>query len=244
MELAGVAICNFLVLAVAQPLLRAEVRVTATVADGVPVRAQIDLSAPGIRFHARRLTDGDGVAAFRDLAAGEYRLEVFDPGVWEPQRQSIRLAADEGVEVPLALAPVVQVERIDPEWSGFWQVRHLWSSGRGGGGELVITAFKDGPARLTFSLPGRPVGEESRLELSGRERDEIRSLLRQAELFAGHHLGTDSRAGDGPFNTLTVRNGAVTAVLVTSGNSSFRIGARGTLLATLVELRQRFGDRR
>ncbi len=230
--------------ALAPPLLGAEIRVEAALDGGVPVRAQVDLSAPQLGFHARRLTAGDGVAAFRDLAAGEYRLEVFDPGVWEPLRQSIRLAPDEVAEISLVLTPAVPAERIDPEWSRFWLVRHFWSSGRGDGGEIIVTGFEGGSARATYRAPDRPPGEVSRLELSGREREEIVGMLRRAELFEGRHLGTDARTGDGPFNTLTVRNGAVAAVLVTSGNVSFRIGARGGLLASLTELRLRLDDRR
>jgi hypothetical protein len=73
-------------------------------------------------------------------------------------------------------------------------------------------------------------------KLTAEETSRLADLARDSGLMSGGHLGTDTRAGDGIFETLTVTDANRTGVLVTSGNASFSTGTRRRLLDMLQSL--------
>ena len=98
---------------------------------------------------------------------------------------------------------------------------------------------------------GRNLFRECRLDvtvLEGKGRSELLcsrtagpenpgSVSRASDLFAGNHVGTDSTAVDGLFETLKVTEpGRRTVVLVSSGNDAFTIGSRRELIRLLYSL--------
>jgi hypothetical protein len=71
-------------------------------------------------------------------------------------------------------------------------------------------------------------------ELTASEVGDILKFAGAADLFSGMHVGTDSTATDGLFETLRVTEpGRRTVVLVSSGNDSFTIGSRRDLIRLL-----------
>ena len=69
--------------------------------------------------------------------------------------------------------------------------------------------------------------------LTPAEATRLLMLARESNLFSGGHIGTDSTSADGIFETLKVTESRGTAVLVTSGNSTFTLGSRRNLLDLL-----------
>ena len=100
-----------------------------------------------------------------------------------------------------------------------------------------------GGQRAIRALCSRTAGPENPGSVS-RNRDltagEISAILKLAgtsDLFAGNHVGTDSTAVDGLFETLMVTEpGRRTVVLVSSGNDAFTIGSRRDLIRLLYSL--------
>jgi hypothetical protein len=76
--------------------------------------------------------------------------------------------------------------------------------------------------------------------LSPGDIKRVESLAGGSDLYAGGHVGADSRSVDGTFETLTVRccGRRETVVLVTSGNATFESGPRRQLLELLYKWRQ------
>ena len=73
--------------------------------------------------------------------------------------------------------------------------------------------------------------------LAPTEVSEILKLLQASDLFAGGHVGANSTAVDGLFETLMVtETGRRTVVLVSSGNDTFTIGSRRDLIRLLYSL--------
>jgi hypothetical protein len=73
--------------------------------------------------------------------------------------------------------------------------------------------------------------------LTAGEVSDILKLSQASDLLAGGHVGTNSTAVDGLFETLMVtESGRRTAVLVSSGNDSFTIGSRRELIRLLYSL--------
>ena len=72
----------------------------------------------------------------------------------------------------------------------------------------------------------------------------LRQLATAADLYGGKVVGRDSTASDGIYETLRVTNSqGETAVLVTSGNRSFKEGARKELLDELRKIEQGLRER-
>jgi len=69
--------------------------------------------------------------------------------------------------------------------------------------------------------------------LTPEEANRLLVLARGSNLLSGGNVGTDSTPSDGIFETLKVTESGQTAVLVTSGNSTFMMGSRRNLLALL-----------
>jgi hypothetical protein len=85
--------------------------------------------------------------------------------------------------------------------------------------------------------PGDPATVDRNRALTASEVGEILKLTQASDLFAGGHVGTDSTATDGLFETLTVTQpGRGTAVLVSSGNTTFTSGSRRDLIRLLHSL--------
>jgi hypothetical protein len=72
--------------------------------------------------------------------------------------------------------------------------------------------------------------------LTPAEATRLLMLVRESDLLSGGHIGTDSTGVDGIFETLKVTEARGTAVLVTSGNSTFTLGSRRNLLDLLQTL--------
>jgi hypothetical protein len=91
---------------------------------------------------------------------------------------------------------------------------------------------------------GRPVPDvNARQELTADDTKRLTATLRSARLFEGGHVGTDSRAGDGIFETLKLTLDGRTVVLVTSGNPAFDTpGARKQLLSMLNDIEKRLRE--
>jgi len=81
--------------------------------------------------------------------------------------------------------------------------------------------------------PGAPGNVHRDRPLTTNEVGDILKLSRGSELFAGGHIGTDSTAVDGLFETLKVSEAGRTAVLVASGNDTFTSGSRRELIRLL-----------
>jgi hypothetical protein len=81
----------------------------------------------------------------------------------------------------------------------------------------------------------RPAQKDAvaRRELTRDEVARLVALVRDGKLLEGGHVGTDTTHADGMFETLKVTSTSGTAVLVTSGNSSFATGPRQSLLDLL-----------
>jgi hypothetical protein len=74
-------------------------------------------------------------------------------------------------------------------------------------------------------------------DLTPSEVGDILKFAGTSDLFGGSHVGTDSTAVDGLFETLRVTEpGRRTVVLVSSGNDSFTIGSRRDLIRLLYAL--------
>ena len=85
--------------------------------------------------------------------------------------------------------------------------------------------------------PENPGSVSRNRDLTAGEVSEILKLSGASDLFAGGHVGTDSTAVDGLFETLMVtETGRRTAVLVSSGNDTFTIGSRRDLIRLLYSL--------
>ena len=69
--------------------------------------------------------------------------------------------------------------------------------------------------------------------LTPEEANRLLLLARASNLLSGGNVGTDDTPSDGIFETLKVTESGQTAVLVTSGNSTFTMGSRRTLLELL-----------
>ena len=69
--------------------------------------------------------------------------------------------------------------------------------------------------------------------LTPEEANQLLVLARGSNLLSGSSVGADSTASDGIFETLKVTESGQTAVLVTSGNSTFMMGSRRNLLELL-----------
>jgi hypothetical protein len=85
---------------------------------------------------------------------------------------------------------------------------------------------------------GRPVPPlTSSQELTRADAQQLTVLVQRSRLFDGEYAGSDMTPSDGIFETLKVRAGATTAVVVTSGNPSFTSqSSRRELLALLTSL--------
>jgi len=69
--------------------------------------------------------------------------------------------------------------------------------------------------------------------LTPEEANQLLALARGSNLLSGSSVGADLTASDGIFETLKVTESGQTAVLVTSGNSTFTMGSRRNLLELL-----------
>lgn len=68
-------------------------------------------------------------------------------------------------------------------------------------------------------------------------------LVQRSALFDGGHIGTDSTASDGVFETIEMRSNGRAVVLVTSGNETFvKTPARRELLTLLQAVEKRLAD--
>ena len=104
----------------------------------------------------------------------------------------------------------------------------------------VVIAQTRGRANLVCSRTssGDAGGSATRgRDLTASEAGDILKFAGSADLFGGSHIGTDSTATDGLFETLRVTEpGKRTVVLVSSGNDSFTIGSRRDLIRLLYSL--------
>src|SRR5262245_19164975 len=74
-------------------------------------------------------------------------------------------------------------------------------------------------------------------DLTASEAGDILKFVGASDLFGGRHIGTDSTATDGLFETLRVTEaGRRTVVLGSSGNDSFTDGGRRDLIRLLYSL--------
>jgi hypothetical protein len=104
----------------------------------------------------------------------------------------------------------------------------------------VVIAQTKGRANLvcsrTSSADAGGSATRSR-DLTANEVGDILKFAGSADLFNGGHVGMDSTATDGLFETLMVTEpGKRTVVLVSSGNDSFTIGSRRDLIRLLYSL--------
>ena len=77
------------------------------------------------------------------------------------------------------------------------------------------------------------VSDRSRAVLSPKEVEEIRVLVRGADLFQGQFWGPDHRGLDFPLVSLFVSDGSRAATLMCFKNPSFEVGGRKRLLDSL-----------
>jgi hypothetical protein len=85
--------------------------------------------------------------------------------------------------------------------------------------------------------PENPGSVSRNRDLTAGEISQVLKLSGASDFFTGGHVGTDSAAVDGLFETLMVTEpGRRTVVLVSSGNDSFTIGSRRELIRLLYSL--------
>jgi hypothetical protein len=105
--------------------------------------------------------------------------------------------------------------------------------------QLDVSASLNGGQAELFCGPvpngARGKGRTQTRRITADESEEMRQLYDAAKLFDGGYDGVDLTANDGPFEFLIVRYGHA-AVLVTSGNPTFRSGPRKELLNWLQRL--------
>ena len=85
--------------------------------------------------------------------------------------------------------------------------------------------------RNVFKAPPSELQHER--ALTPEEANRLLLLARASNLLSGGNVGTDGTPSDGIFETLKVTESGQTAVLVTSGNSTFTMGSRRNLLDLL-----------
>ena len=93
-----------------------------------------------------------------------------------------------------------------------------------------------GPGRASVRCVRRAAPPSELLQeraLTSEEANRLLVLARESSLLAGGNVGTDMTPSDGIFETLKVTESGQTAVLVTSGNSTFKNGSRRNLLDLL-----------
>lgn len=102
----------------------------------------------------------------------------------------------------------------------------------------VVVFENRGSSQLWCRYAKGPAGDPpplfAREELSPHETVSLINLFQRAALYEGGHIGVDGTPTDGIFETLKVTSQSRTAVLVTSGNSTFESdSARKELLSQL-----------
>ena len=89
---------------------------------------------------------------------------------------------------------------------------------------LGVVVFENrGSSQLwcEHNAPGNVPALFKREELSAKETLSLTSLVERASLYQGGHIGVDTTASDGMFETLKLTAQRGTVVLVTSGNTTF-----------------------
>jgi hypothetical protein len=100
--------------------------------------------------------------------------------------------------------------------------------------KLVVDQAGKGSSEVECRSAGvLAVTKPSRGTLQPKEVDDLRRLLREADLFQGQSWGDDARGLDLSLVTLVVSDGSRAAALVCFRNASFEKGARERLLASL-----------
>jgi len=146
---------------------------------------------------------------------------------------------------PAFILAVVLISIAEPSWAQITNVqlslkreygRALFRECR-----LDVTIFEGkGRSGLVCSRipsPESPGSVSRDRALTPSEVSDILKLSQASDLFAGGHVGANSTAVDGLFETLTVAEaGRRTVVLVSSGNDTFTIGSRRELIRLLYSL--------
>jgi hypothetical protein len=106
--------------------------------------------------------------------------------------------------------------------------------------QLTITIF-DGAGgssmkcnRLPGPVPTTEIAHDRALK--AYEVTQLLRLSRASNFFVGDHVGSDTTAHDGVFETLKVTESKRTVVLVSSGNKTFTTDTRRELLALLYSI--------
>ena len=122
-----------------------------------------------------------------------------------------------------------------PPFSGFLQVDLVSDSfGETCGLRLIVDQTGKGSSETECRSTGvLAVKSPSRGALGPKEIEDLRRLLREADLFQGQSWGGDARGLDLPLVTLVVSDGSKAAALVCFRNASFESGARKRLLTSL-----------
>jgi hypothetical protein len=141
---------------------------------------------------------------------------------------------------------VVLITNAEPSWAQITNVQLSLKREYGGRNlfrecRLDVTIL-EGKGRSGL-LCSRTAGSENpgsvsrNRDLTASEVGEILKLSGASDLFNGGHVGTDSTAVDGLFETLRVTEpGRRSVVLVSSGNDTFTSGSRRDLIRLLYSL--------
>jgi hypothetical protein len=99
--------------------------------------------------------------------------------------------------------------------------------------DIVISDGSGGASSrcVRNATPPSHVGGERKL--TAEQTKQLLAVARDSDLWGGGHVGVDSTAADGLFETLKVNGSQGTVVLVTSGNPTFMSGRRRQLLQML-----------
>jgi hypothetical protein len=222
----------------------ADLEVAVVQGDGLPVEVALRLERSNpYELVSMQRTGVLGRTTFRGLSDGAYVVRADWYGeLWAPQAAEVSIVRGESARLALTVRPRIDFRSLDDDYKGPWSVRIEWTSGWGDHGAIEIRGFISTagvqPTGAVFEPPYQPT-EPKWIELDPDEADRLLATMKQAKLFGGGHVGTNTTSSDGPFDTLRVSNGSATAVLVVSGNPSFATGARRELLRLLTELRAR-----
>ena len=147
---------------------------------------------------------------------------------------------------PAFILAVVLISIAEPSWAQIANVQLSLKREYGGRNlfrecrlDVTIVEGKGRSGLVCSRLPSpdSPGSVSRDRALTASEVGDILKLSQASDLFAGGHVGANSTAVDGLFETLTVAEpGRRTVVLVSSGNDTFTIGSRRDLIRLLYSL--------
>ena len=209
--------------------------------DGLAVALDFCVMHQSIGEQCEKPSD-DAKVRFTDLPAGNYSVYPLGDPMWHADPVEIELIDEGRHAVTFKMKTYVDFDALASQLQRGWRIRLDRTSVWGGGSIDIFSTANGGATARTWSE--RSPDQKSEIELTSADRDRLVDILERAQLFSGQYAGTDARSVDLSFDTLRVENGRAVAMLVTSGNPAFSVGARRELMLFFEEIQDRFEKHR